>query len=290
MKTILQLRFIMMSMPVLFMMTFLSVMVQASSISGMREALIKACADQGESTAVCTCAFDQWQASIQSDETAGAEMFAKVMISGKPPTSSSQMMAMQPMMQRFSQFGMSCAMTVVEEPSPGFDAQQFAPNMPADQAAFINSMANDSASPDDIMAQLKAMDAKSEQQRAAERQKRQAKAASMEQARQQRKAEFRKELARVENDGVLKQSPADLKNLFYLSKRVPGTNSEKTITCLWQFMQQAAGTGPAGTLTVYFDTIGGGDFDQPQERRPYLVESNKRSQRYQQLRQQCFES
>ena len=58
--------------------------------------------------------------------------------------------------------------------------------------------------------------------------------------------------------------------------------------CLWSTMKAVAGNGKSGVLATYFAAIGGGDFDQPADCRPYPDEAYKKYEAYSSEKEQCF--
>ena len=248
--------------------------------------LIKACIDTGEAKEICECAASKWLDGLNNQELEYAKSLIQSMRTNTPPSPSMQAKVM-PLMQKYQRIGMECAMnTDVQETEEQVDISDFIPKgaMSEQDMKDFNSIVSGGANPLD---KLKSMDKRDQNRRSDARDAKQAEQIKRDEELAKRRAEVKAERQQVSATSVITQPRANFKKLFELETQLYG-NSTSVTTCLWNQLISATKEQPAGRLAVYFAAIGGGDFDQPEEYRPYLNNAYKQYEVYQASRSRCL--
>lgn len=261
----------------------------ATANPALRNQLYNKCVSDGEEKRVCACASDKWVASITPSETGTAKMFVDMMVNEKPPAPS-QMMKIQPLMMRFSEVGMECASMdfsqAPEESSPSISSMLPPGTLTPDQVKAFDKLTQ-AKTHNEAETQIKELDRQDQQRRQSERNAKQLNQQQEDAQREQRRSRYKAEKKRVEGRSITAQNVAAFEQLFIYQQQMYASNTEASIQCTWQVLQESAGSGPSGSLMAYFVAIGGADYDQPEEYRPYMDNAMQKYQAFQNARSQC---
>ncbi|GEM_PF-5031076 len=253
------------------------------------EKMTSACVNQGEISAVCKCSATIFAQTISGKEQGDANILVGMM-SNKSPPSPSVMSKIAPLLQRYQQIGMECAMNPdvsdEEEDNSGSIGDLLPKGLlSGDELSDLDAIMSGEG---DVMGNLKSLDAKNEQKRNDERQARKAQASEKEAEVASLREKVKAERYRLEQTPILDKSVDDFEKLLRMRTELYGDESD-IADCLWSTLKQEAGNDKAGVLTAYFVATGGADGDQVPEHKPYMDSAYQKYQSYMSARDSCYE-
>lgn len=268
------------------LLSSLSSLAAADSLSNYRTQAVNQCSTDGEHKDVCACVFDTWSASISPQDEETAIMMMKMVINNQPPEPH-QMMQIQPLLMSFQQVGMKCASMNLDE-APQRHQANSGVQLPGVEGRILNEINSGNLSTAELMARLQAADDMRREDRKVRDKQRQEKAQKEQAKRAARIKEYDDEIARIESRSIIGQPVSNFKDAFYMYNELNDTASKAGTECLWSELVKAAGSGPSASLLAYFGALGGGDFDQPPEHRPYLDETGRKGNIYRKSKEYCY--
>ena len=140
---------------------------------------------------------------------------------------------------------------------------------------------------DNVMENLNALSAREMQRRDKLKQQRQTEIRNRDLAREALRNKMEAERTRLEQQPILSRKVADFESLVRMRTELYGNGTE-VADCLWNQLKQVAGSDESGVLATYFVAIGGGDFDQPPEHRPYMDKAQEKLESYMSSRDSCY--
>lgn len=247
--------------------------------------MTKACVAQGERADVCKCSSVKWSRLLTEAEKPNASILINMMAEDRPP-SPDVMNKLGPLLQKYQQVGMECAMNAsYEEDDSDLDIRGFLPKgaVSDEDANNLNAIISGNG---DVMENLQAMEERDKRKREQKRQAQAEEQAKSDAKRTKLRKKVNKEINRLEQTPILDKSVNDFKKLHKMRWKLFDIDKNKA-DCLWKTMKQVAGKDKSGVLATYFVGIGGGDFDQPAERKPYLKDAYRKYEEFMSSRELC---